>query len=86
MEDALRGAVSEVEREDGTVLILVLMEDALRDELQFHRSLLQIGVLILVLMEDALRGSEIEPEDTYKTGLNPCSNGRCSARKPSRHS
>ena len=61
------------------VLILVLMEDALRahQEPQSRRRL--YGVLILVLMEDALRVYSLYL-DTYANGLNPCSNGRCSAR------
>ncbi len=49
---------SEVEREDGThlflVLILVLMEDALR-VLFWKLIKVLLKVLILVLMEDALR-------------------------------
>ena len=38
------------------------------------------GVLILVLMEDALREDNQTPEQSPEKGLNPCSNGRCSAR------
>ena len=42
-------------------------------------------VLILVLMEDALRGDIVEYILSYDwTGLNPCSNGRCSARANSK--
>ena len=38
-----------------------------------------LGVLILVLMEDALRELEGYKFQIVKR-LNPCSNGRCSAR------
>ena len=83
MEDALRGMLSK----DGNtlnnlVLILVLMEDALRDRdyLCGHKG--QHSVLILVLMEDALRESQTRRIHRRNlVGLNPCSNGRCSARK-----
>ena len=37
-------------------------------------------VLILVLMEDALRESIAALDHYTLIGLNPCSNGRCSAR------
>ena len=37
-------------------------------------------VLILVLMEDALRGPIEITKINLRNGLNPCSNGRCSAR------
>ena len=37
-------------------------------------------VLILVLMEDALREVKISEVVGSEGGLNPCSNGRCSAR------
>ena len=48
--------ISEMKDKDTGVLILVLMEDALRvGEDKFGRSISQ-QVLILVLMEDALRG------------------------------
>ena len=36
-------------------------------------------VLILVLMEDALRVFDLNLQETMEVGLNPCSNGRCSA-------
>ena len=59
-----------------TVLILVVMEDAL-----VHRQLcceaLDYPVLILVVMEDALVPYNIPMDGMYKTGLNPCCNGRC---------
>ena len=62
------------------VLILVLMEDALRDmfTLLFDTAML---VLILVLMEDALRVFTKALTSKSATCLNPCSNGRCSARE-----
>ena len=61
------------------VLILVLMEDALRGP---HRDYLcgHKGVLILVLMEDALRVTWRVLSRREVPRLNPCSNGRCSAR------
>ena len=62
------------------VLILVLMEDALRvaTSIDFNKDV-RI-VLILVLMEDALRvWGSILPHAQCEC-LNPCSNGRCSAR------
>ncbi len=55
------------------------MEDALRGA----RGLLQHlreKVLILVLMEDALRGVLVDLYNVEGYSLNPCSNGRCSAR------
>ena len=61
------------------VLILVLMEDALRDR-PLRRQERLLSVLILVLMEDALRGTCNVVSPTSDGGLNPCSNGRCSAR------
>ena len=42
--------------QDFKVLILVLMEDALREEVKISEVTGDEGVLILVLMEDALRG------------------------------
>ena len=55
MEDALREVVQSLFRLWCEVLILILMEDALRDRdcLQFSRN--EDEVLILILMEDALR-------------------------------
>ena len=41
------------------VLILVLMEDALRGDFGPSLLFIQAGVLILVLMEDALRGKSL---------------------------
>ena len=61
------------------VLILVLMEDALRGMAVFT-VILSMGVLILVLMEDALRDPIKDLLRSSRGGLNPCSNGRCSAR------
>ena len=40
-----------------SVLILVLMEDTLRDEEEAYDYELKLGVLILVLMEDTLRAT-----------------------------
>ncbi len=55
MEDALRERVAKRNPEGYTVvLILVLMEDALRDKV-IRLSPQEVIVLILVLMEDALR-------------------------------
>ncbi len=57
MEDALRVPGEEYKEVWASwVLILVLMEDALR-EVAILRESCETGVLILVLMEDALRGS-----------------------------
>ncbi len=60
------------------VLILVLMEDALREIVQPLNNE-SLWVLILVLMEDALREVKRRSKDLSSRGLNPCSNGRCSA-------
>ncbi len=61
------------------VLILVLMEDALRAYYNVG-SITYDVVLILVLMEDALRVEELCLTRLTIVSLNPCSNGRCSAR------
>ena len=62
-----------------TVLILVLMEDALVRTAE-RRSVFLKHVLILVLMEDALVPSHISnPEKDVKKSLNPCFNGRCTS-------
>ena len=53
MEDTLREEVYLIQY-GKAVLILVLMEDTLRDE-QFFSYRLHLQVLILVLMEDTLR-------------------------------
>ena len=61
-------------------LILVLMEDALRAQwLPLYNG--QRDVLILVLMEDALRDIYEDRYINHILSLNPCSNGRCSARQ-----
>ena len=58
------------------VLILVLMEDTLRDSIKEEIEKGKI-VLILVLMEDTLR--EVEKYfDKEERCLNPCFNGRYS--------
>ena len=62
------------------VLILVLMEDALRADTGEVFSNRFIIVLILVLMEDALRVCGRSCIFFHRSeSLNPCSNGRCSA-------
>ena len=60
-----------------SVLILVLMEDALA--LKLGRKLTALGakVLILVLMEDALALTKLLSGRICYIGLNPCFNGRC---------
>ena len=55
------------------------MEDALRDSVGEFRGFFD-NVLILVLMEDALRDVVKNPKNGKLFCLNPCSNGRCSAR------
>ena len=62
------------------VLILVLMEDALRVCSRI-RITQRYRVLILVLMEDALREYNLAGLVFLSWCLNPCSNGRCSARR-----
>ena len=61
------------------VLILVLMEDTLRDE-DFQDWILDALVLILVLMEDTLRGGYAVAVKATQNSLNPCFNGRYSQR------
>ena len=58
-----------------TVLILVVMEDALAQQ-QSELTEPLPEVLILVVMEDALALFPLS-EDTTQKGLNPCCNGRC---------
>ena len=55
MEDALRAKSLISPRNLTDVLILVLMEDALRDDKNMYVLVDLCDVLILVLMEDALR-------------------------------
>ena len=62
MEDALRVLLEEVNYHEIVVLILVLMEDALRVMAKLNLSSQISAVLILVLMEDALR----EPHNQSK--------------------
>ena len=57
MEDALRDLENVISKEVFGVLILVLMEDALREECYKSYRSTDYCVLILVLMEDALRES-----------------------------
>ena len=59
------------------VLILVLMEDTLRDVSLFSVAAV-LRVLILVLMEDTLRVKYQLLEVIEIFRLNPCSNGRYS--------
>ena len=78
MEDTLREEVYLIQY-GKAVLILVLMEDTLRDE-QFFSYRLHLQVLILVLMEDTLRGLCECTELHSHHCLNPCFNGRYSQR------
>ena len=77
MEDTLRGVKFSIY---GTcskeVLILVLMEDTLRDKVM--NAMNNFTVLILVLMEDTLRVIKIKNKMEKFSGLNPCFNGRYS--------
>ena len=67
--------------DNAQVLILVLMEYALRDATKLIALHKTTVVLILVLMEYALRGSDTIPEWFYcGRSLNPCFNGICSQR------
>ena len=69
-----------------SVLILVLMEDALVHFLRTSKKNKKNLVLILVLMEDALvRESTHQEESRFNNGLNPCFNGRCTRTKLSNH-
>ena len=58
------------------------MEDALQvPNILFVISFITL-VLILVLMEDALQAPGEEAKEIWTSWrLNPCSNGRCSARR-----
>ena len=64
------------------VLILVLVEDGLRESIMETIKLPnRYGVLILVLVEDGLRGSAQQIKKTdLKKGINPCSCGGWSQR------
>ena len=61
------------------VLILILMEDALRDYYYDKRES-ERAVLILILMEDALRDLFCKSHHYVPECLNPYSDGRCSKR------
>ena len=61
------------------VLILVLMEYALRYEIGSACVMWNNLVLILVLMEYALRFDDLAASIREDKGLNPCFNGICSA-------
>ena len=80
MEDALRESWKNYLKWFWPVLILVVMEDALRDGQQQEQQQVKTVVLILVVMEDALREKYYFFNKTSIYGLNPCCNGRCSAR------
>ena len=62
------------------VLILVLMEDTLRDNDADMMTVKEFIVLILVLMEDTLRDGLDQSYNVRINGLNPCFNGRYSQR------
>ena len=62
------------------VLILVLMEDTLREDMKASTKIAAI-VLILVLMEDTLRVKGISKDMHLPLSLNPCFNGRYSQSK-----
>ena len=64
---------------DLSVLILVLMEDTLR-EIHYSSYSNDSYVLILVLMEDTLRANGGKQQDAFSNSLNPCFNGRYSQR------
>ena len=55
MEDTLRGENEKACLKAAKVLILVLMEDTLREQLHCCQLVIHLRVLILVLMEDTLR-------------------------------
>ena len=65
----------------GEVLILVVMEDALRAKKKRNGNDKKSDVLILVVMEDALRDIVRVSCADYSLRLNPCCNGRCSASR-----
>ena len=74
-------ALSEDNVMDQVVLILVLMEYALRALMVVGAIFFAWAVLILVLMEYALRGRVMKTFQVFiKVCLNPCFNGICSAR------
>ena len=58
MEDTLRVMQIKLNTTNPEVLILVLMEDTLRDKIFFRKRKKHIKVLILVLMEDTLRDAK----------------------------
>ena len=80
MEDTLRGFWREAVNATSVVLILVLMEDTLRD-FKSNKSMENLfEVLILVLMEDTLRDEPVAMFNENAQSLNPCFNGRYSQR------
>ena len=81
MEDGLRAWGPEAGKLIGLiVLILVLMEDGLRVVGAIFGAYIILNVLILVLMEDGLRAT-ISIVPALLLCLNPCFNGRWSARR-----
>ena len=81
MEDALEDLLQLKLLKSGlkTVLILVLMEDAL-EVCIIKLVVFRPRVLILVLMEDALEASKQTNTNCLMLSLNPCFNGRRSRR------
>ncbi len=81
MEDGLRVVLEYIYlRKLLLVLILVLMEDGLRDYRNIKEIIIYFVVLILVLMEDGLREKRRISQRIKRNSLNPCFNGRWSAR------
>ena len=79
MEDTLRAPHAIALNDGAVVLILVLMEDTLREGIDYIK-VVRTPVLILVLMEDTLRVYELLTEEADMNRLNPCFNGRYSQR------
>ena len=80
MEDTLRVSSTFGQPNIFGVLILVLMEDTLREKKIGSKIQKLEGVLILVLMEDTLRVFTIFVT-LIRYSLNPCFNGRYSQSK-----
>ena len=68
---------------DANVLILILLENALRQLADYDTSALQ-KVLILILLENALRRHKIMTTKIIVIGLNPYFVGKCSTALCSR--
>ena len=72
-----RGGGNGWDAKDGCdVLILVLVEDSLRAQIDYFDRNFFSRVLILVLVEDSLRAESIPPDCAEKASLNPCFSGR----------